>query len=66
MQPPSHLSTVDWPALRAALAREAWHAAYGAAGLSRDTPDYKQAAAEIEAAKAVALAALTHAWRNSR
>jgi len=53
---------IDWPLLRAACARSAWHAAYGAAGLAADTPAYRAAAAHIEAAKAVDLARLTADW----
>lgn len=64
MPPPSHLASVDWPALRAALAGQRWQAAYGAAGLARDTADYRAARDEIEAAKAEALATLTQAWRE--
>jgi len=53
---------IDWPALRLACARNAWQAAYSAAGLAADTPDYRAAAAHIEAAKATALARLTADW----
>ena len=59
---PPHLLAVDWPALAAALALGNYHAAYGAAGLSRDAADYREAAARIEAHKADALAARTAAY----
>ena len=53
---------IDWPALRLACARGLYQAAYSAAGLAADTPDYRAAAAHIEAAKATALARLTADW----
>jgi len=53
---------IDWPALRLACARGAWQAAYSAAGLAADAPDYRAAAVYIKAAKATALAQLTANW----
>ena len=51
------LPSVDWPRLRAAVAREAWQQAYSAA---HNDP---AAVAHIETAKAEALARLTEEWR---
>lgn len=57
----------DWPAIRAACAREQWQKAYNAAGCCGGTDDlgWRQAAAYIEARKAEALAALVAAWKET-
>jgi hypothetical protein len=60
------VAQMDWPAIRAACAVEAWQKAYSLAGPCGGPDDvtWRQVAAYIEARKAEALAALTAAWKE--